>query len=69
MGEAIIVGAEIDAGHDGAAELIVRLRYDNGAEGDVTLDSAVGFALMRACGADCFADLAGQSWRKILEGL
>jgi hypothetical protein len=67
--DAIIVGADIGAGHDGAAELVVRLRHANGAEDAVALDADIGFALMRACGADSFADLAGQSWRKILEGL
>ena len=67
--DAVIVAAEIGAGHDGRAELLVRLRFENGAEGSVTLDGDVGFALMRACGADDISKLAGHSWRKILEGL
>ena len=67
--DAVIIAAEIAAGHDGHAELFVRLRYENGAEGSVTLDRAVGFALMRACGAEDVSQLAGHSWRKILEGL
>lgn len=68
-GDAVIIDAEIGAGHDGRAELFVRVRYENGAEGSVTLDGDVGFALMRACGVDDILNLAGHSWRKILEGL
>ncbi len=67
--DALIVDAQICAGHDGKAELFVRLRFENGAVGSVTLDGDVGFALMRACGAEEISHLAGHSWRKILEGL
>jgi hypothetical protein len=67
--DAVIVGAEIGAGHDGSAELVVRLRYENGVVGTVVLDGKVGLALIRACGADGISELAGHSWRKILEGL
>jgi len=66
--EAVIVGAEIVAGHDGSAELLVRLRHPNGSEGAVTLDQATGLRLMRNCGASHVDDLAGQSWRRIVEG-
>ena len=65
--EAVIVGAEIIAGHDGSAELLVRLRHPGGAEGPVILDEATGLRLMRNCGAATLDDLAGQSWRRILE--
>ncbi len=68
-GEAVIVGAEIVAGHDGAAELLVILRHPNGVEGPVVLDAETGFGLMRNCGVANADDLAGHSWRKILEGL
>jgi hypothetical protein len=67
--DAVIIGAEIGAGHDGKAELLVRLRYENGVTGTVMLDGHVGLALMRSCGADDISQLAGHSWRKILEGL
>jgi hypothetical protein len=66
--EAVIVGAEVTAGHDGAAELLVRLRYANGAEGAIALDADAGFRLMTNCGAPDLAGLAGQPWRRILEG-
>lgn len=64
--EPVIVGAEIAAGHDGSAELIVRLRYPNGAEGSVTLDEETGLALMHNSGATQIEELAGKSWRAIL---
>jgi hypothetical protein len=64
----MIVGAEIAAGHDGSAELVVRLRHPNGTEAAVVLDEATGLRLMRQCGATHVDDLAGHSWRAILEG-
>ncbi len=65
--EAVIVGAEIVAGHDGSAELMVRLRHANGVEAPVVLDEDTGLKLMAACGASDVDDLRGQSWRRILE--
>jgi hypothetical protein len=67
--EAMIVSASIGAGHDGEAELIVRLVHPNGATETVTLDGELGFHLINTCGVDDAAGLAGQPWRKILEGL
>ena len=69
MQEAVIVSAEIVAGHGGAAELLVRLRHPNGAEGPVVLDEDAGLRLMKTCGVSHVDDLAGQSWRRIVEGL
>jgi hypothetical protein len=66
--EAVIVGAEMVAGHDGTVELLVRLRHPGGVEGPVLLDEATGLGLMAACGASKLEDLLGQSWRRILEG-
>ncbi len=68
-GDATIVGAEVSGGHDGAAELIVHLRWQNGTVGPVVLDGDIGFALLKSCGADTLEDLRGHSWRKILESL
>ena len=67
--EAIIVGAELAAAHDGQAELVVRIRYPNGVVGHVLLDADAGYALMRNCEIDDLGGLAGQSWRIILEGV
>jgi hypothetical protein len=65
--EATIVSAQIAAGHDGEADLVLGLLYPNGVEARVVLDTVTGFALMHNCGVDRLEDLTGQSWRKIIE--
>jgi hypothetical protein len=69
LDDAVVVGAEIVAGHDGAAELLVRLRHGNGARSSLTLDASTGFDLLRAAGAASLDGLIGQSWRDITRGL
>ena len=69
LDDAVVDGAEIVAGHDGAAELMVRLRHGNGAVSAVTLDPETGFDLLRAAGAASLDGLVGQSWREITRGL
>lgn len=66
MDEAVIVGAEIVAGHDGTAELLVRLLHPDGSEHPVLLDEDTGLKLMEACGASALDELYGQSWRRIV---
>ena len=61
--------ARIAAAHDGSAELVVTLGYDNGGTADVTLDEAAGAALMRACNARDLQDLTGQSWQQVRDAL
>ena len=61
--------AEIVAGHDGAAELLVRLRHGNGVSSALTLDPDTGFDLLRAAGAASLDGLIGQSWRDLTRGL
>src|SRR5262249_62425737 len=68
-GEAIVVGAEITAGHDGAADLVVRLRYENGVVGSLVLDPQTGFDLLTAAGAASLDELAGWRWRELLREL
>ena len=67
MNEAVIVSAEIAAGHDGDADLIVRVRYENGVVAPVTLDAETAMKLMSACGVSDINQLAGHAWRKVLE--
>ena len=67
--EALIVGAQIVAGHDGSAELLIQLRHPGGAEGPVLLDEVTGLKLMKTCGATHVDELTGQSWRRIVEDL
>lgn len=63
------MSAEVGGGHDGTAELIVNLRWQNGTVGPVVLNGDLGFALLKSCGAETLEDLKGQSWRRILESL
>jgi len=67
--EAVIVGADLAAGHDGEAEMVLRILYPNGVVGSVLLDAATGYALMKNCDIESLSGLKGQSWRKILEGV
>jgi hypothetical protein len=66
---AVVTGAEIVAGHDGAAELMIRLAHANGAVSAVTLDPETGFDLMRAGAAASLADLVGQPWLALIKDL
>ncbi len=54
LDDAVVVGAEIVAGHDGAAELLVRLRHGNGAQSAMSLDAETAF--------DLYAPPAQQAW-------
>jgi hypothetical protein len=67
--EAVIANAEIAAGHDGTAELVLSIRYENGAVGQVVVDADTGFDVMRACGAAELSALIGRPWRDISKGL
>jgi hypothetical protein len=69
LDDALVVGAEIVAGHDGAAELLVRLRHGNGATSHVTLDAETGFDLLRAARAASLDGLIGQPWRRLIKEL
>jgi hypothetical protein len=69
LDDAVVEGAEIVAGHDGAAELLVRLRHGNGVASALTLDPETGFELLRAGGAASLDDLIGQFWRRLIKEL
>jgi len=66
--EAVIVEAQVAPGHDGAAELVLRLRHPNGADEVVRVDAEVGFRLMQNCGVAEVSGLAGHPWRRMLNG-
>jgi hypothetical protein len=67
--EAVIVGAEIAAGHDGSAELALSVQHQNGVVSVVVLDQAAGLDVMRACGAASLDGLIGRSWRDVVRNL
>ena len=67
---AVVAGAEIVAGHDGAAELLVRLAHANGAVSSVSLDPETGFDLLRAAGGGAsLSDLVGKPWLALIKDL
>lgn len=64
-----IVGAVIAGGHDGQPELIVQVRFENGAVRDIAMENDTGLALMSVCGVDSIDGLTGQPWHKLLEAV
>ncbi|MFU8817571.1 MAG: hypothetical protein ACNA7W_19675 [Pseudomonadales bacterium] len=69
MSAAVICGVRVAAAHDGAAELVVTLRHDNGGCSDVSLDEHAAAALLSACNATSPAELEGQGWQRVMEAL
>jgi hypothetical protein len=64
--EAVVVGVEIAAGHDGVAEMVVQVWHENGVVAPTILDPETGFALLRAAGAAGASALIGRSWTELL---
>jgi len=64
-----IKDARVAAAHEGIAELIVRMEYDNGGISEVALDAMATAALMQSCDAATVADLVGQPWDKVRDAL
>lgn len=64
-----IAGARVIAAHDGVAELIVTILYDNGGKTDVTLDNTASDALLRSCNVTEVDELQGHSWEKVRDAL
>ena len=64
-----IKSVRLGAAHEGIAELIVDIEFDNGGVTEVALDSFAGQALMDACKAESADDLVGQSWEHVRDAL
>jgi len=58
----VIVGAHLDAGHDGLAEATVTVRYPNGAERGVILPCEVIDAALDREGITDLHQLIGRPW-------
>lgn len=69
MTDATIDEARIAPGHDGKAELLVFISYDNGARDHVTLDAVAAARLMEKCQVCAIEQLQGHSWRQLLDVL
>jgi hypothetical protein len=59
---ATIEAAELAAGHDGRAEIVLRVRYPNGASAQVRLDEEAAAQALDAAGIARLDDLIGKAW-------
>ena len=59
---AVIVDAVLSAGHDGAAEAVIRLRHPNGAINSVTFNCAALETALDTNGITSLDQLAGLPW-------
>ena len=69
MSGAVIKSARVAAAHDGDAQLIINISYENGGTSEVALDQVASAALMETCQVTSLDDLEGHSWEKIREAL
>ncbi len=69
MSGAVISAVRLGAAHDGAAELVVTLRFDGGGETLVSLDREAAGNLMIACDARDADALVGQGWERVRDAL
>jgi hypothetical protein len=69
MSGPVISRVQVGAAHDGVAEMVVTLRYDNGGETLVPLDDHAAAHLMTGCGAQGAEGLLGQGWERVRDAL
>lgn len=69
MSGAVISRVQLGAAHDGDAEMVLTLRYDNGGETAVALDGYAVDHLMNACGATDADGLVGHGWEPVRNAL
>ena len=69
MESAIIRDVRVAAAHEGIAELVVSIEYQNGGTTEVALDQMATSALMDSCNASSIEDVKGQSWDKVRDAL
>jgi hypothetical protein len=61
--------ARVAAAHEGIAEMIVSIEYENGGVTDISLDSAAVDALMTSTKATSLDALIGISWEQVRDAL
>lgn len=66
---AIISNVRLAAAHEGVAEIVVSLTYDNGGRSEVALGHVAGARLMESCGASQVEDLIGRGWEHVRDAL
>ncbi len=66
---ALISHVHLNAAHEGIAELIVTLTFENGGRSQVPLDPNTSSILMSRCQASDLSELIGQDWTHIRDAL
>lgn len=69
MSGAVISQVQVAAAHDGVAELIVTLKFENGGRSQVTLDEFATRKLLESSGAADPEQLVGTSWELVRDAL
>ena len=64
-----ISGVAVAGAHDGEAELIVEITYDNGNTSSIPLDHYATRTIMENCGVTLVEDLVGKSWTHVRDAL
>ncbi len=64
-----IARIRLAAAHEGDAELIVTVGYDNGGSTEVPLDHFASDALLSQCKASSLDELIGQDWQHVRDAL
>lgn len=63
---AVITRADVVAGHDGRAEILVEITYDNGGTSTISLEEEACTASLDAAGVGSVDDLIGAAWSVVL---
>ena len=69
MSSATIKDARIAAAHEGIAELIVLIAYENGGTSEIALDEMATRALMQSCEAETIDEIKGKPWEHVRDAL
>ena len=69
MSGAVIQHIQVAAAHDGVAELIVTLQFENGGRSLVTLDEYATRKLIESSGVESSDELVGTSWEQVRDAL
>ena len=69
MSLAVIRNVRVAAAHDGDAELMVTLEYENGGTSLVALDEFAARTLLESCAATSPEGLIGAGWEKVRDAL
>lgn len=61
--------ARVAAAHEGIAEMVVAIEYDNGGVSEVALDRDAAERLLNSANAKSLEDLVGASWEQVRDAL